>query len=130
MTSGLEQWIEGYRRAWENRDAEDAAGLFTSDATYRSNIFEPPHEGQEGVRAYWEAVTEAQGDVQVRMGRPFVDGHRVAVEFWANMAVAGDRVTLPGCLLLDFDDEWRCTRLREYWHFEPGEHEPPPEWGK
>jgi hypothetical protein len=64
------------------------------------------------------------------MGRPFVDGTRVTVEFWTTMKVDGEAVTLPGCLLLDFTDEWQCRRLREYWHFVPGQHQPPDEWGQ
>ena len=79
MSGTVDDWIEAYRRAWEERDAEAAAALFTSDATYRSNIFEEPHLGREGVRAYWESVTATQSDVRVRMGRPFVDGDRVEV---------------------------------------------------
>jgi len=127
--ASLQEWIEGYRRAWEERDSEAAAGLFTANATYRSNIFEDAHQGREGVRSYWESVTATQSEVRVRMGRPFVDGDRVAVEFWANMKIDGEEVTLPGCLLLDFDDTWQCRRLREYWHFESGSAAPPVEWG-
>ena len=130
MPRTLAEWIEGYRVAWESRDPDAAAGLFTPAATYRSNIVEPPHEGREGVRAYWESVTAAQDDVRVRMGRPFGDGPRVTVEFWTTMTVDGEPVTLPGCLLLDFTDDWLCWRLREYWHFVPGQHEPPDEWGQ
>lgn len=130
MAGTLAEWTEGYRVAWESRDPEAAAGLFTPDATYRSNIVEPPHQGQEGVRAYWESVTASQSDVRVRMGRPFVDGTRVALEFWTTMKVDGDAITLPGCLLLDFTDDGRCRRLREYWHFLPGHHRPPEEWGQ
>lgn len=130
MARTLVEWIEGYRLAWERRDAEAAAGLFRPDATYRSNIFEEPYRGPEGVRDYWRSVTASQSDVQVRMGRPFVDGRRVVVEFWTNMKVEASEVTLPGCLLLDFDDQWQCRRLREYWHFAPGHAEPPPGWGE
>jgi limonene-1,2-epoxide hydrolase len=130
MAGTLAEWIEGYRLAWENRDPDAAAGLFTPDATYRSNIVEQEHRGQDGVRAYWASVTASQDDVHVRMGRPFVDGNRVAVEFWTSMKVDGEPVTLPGCLLLDFSDDWTCWRLREYWHFVPGRHQPPDEWGQ
>ena len=63
------------------------------------------------------------------MGRPFVDGDRVTVEFWTNMRVDGDEFTLPGCLLLDFDPDGRCRRLREYWHYQPGRFDPPEEFG-
>lgn len=130
MSGTLAEWIEGYRVAWETRDPAAAAALFTADATYRDNIVEPANQGREGVHAYWESVTATQSDVRVRMGRPFVDGTRVTVEFWTNMAVDGEPATLPGCLLLDFDDEWMCRRLREYWHYLPGEYQPPQEWGQ
>ncbi|HSJ35134.1 MAG TPA: nuclear transport factor 2 family protein [Acidimicrobiia bacterium] len=123
------EWIDAYRQAWEDRDPEAAASLFTEDAWYRSNIYEDPHEGREGVTAYWAGVTSAQIDVSVQMGQPLVEGDRVAVEFWTNMAVEGDPVTLAGCLLLEFASDGRCRRLREYWNFEQGTHSPPPGWG-
>lgn len=130
MARTVEEWIEGYRLAWERRDAEAAAGLFTTDTAYRANILEAPYQGRDGVRDYWRSVTASQSDVRVRMGRPFVDGSRVTVEFWTNMRVDGDEVTLAGCLLLDFDEEWACRRLREYWHFAPGTADPPAGWGE
>lgn len=128
MTS-LQDWIDGYQRAWETADSEAVARLFTPEATYRSNIFEEPHQGTAGIIAYWTEVTSVQSDVTVKMGKPFQDGSRVSVEFWTNMKVAGDEVTLPGCLLLTLDSDGLCSDLREYWHFQPGSYSPPPEWG-
>jgi hypothetical protein len=40
----LTTWLEAYRRAWEDRDADAAAALFAEGSTYRSNIFEDPYE--------------------------------------------------------------------------------------
>ena len=130
MPQSLNEWIEEYRLAWENMDSDAAAALFTPDATYRDNIFEDHHRGQQGVRSYWESVTAPQSDVRVLMGRPFVDGSRVAVEFWATMKYAGEETTLPGCLLLEFDDKWQCRALREYWVTAEGLVEPPTVWGQ
>lgn len=130
MPTTLTGWIESYRMAWENRDPEAAAALFTPAATYRSNIFEEPHQGQDGVRAYWTQATSDQSDVEVLMGRPFGEGQRVALEFWATMKAADGELTLAGCLLLDFDDDWRCFALREYWHVGPGRSRPPTGWGE
>jgi hypothetical protein len=122
-------WLEAYRLAWENRDPEAAAALFDERSTYRSNIFEEPFEGPDGVRRYWQDVTRTQEDVRVRIGSPFGDGDRVAAEFWTTMRSDGADITLPGCLLLRFGDDGRCLSLREYWRVQPGRLEPPPEWG-
>lgn len=122
-------WLEGYRVAWERKDTDAAAALFTEDATYRANIFEEPYEGRDGVRRYWQQVTSTQEDVRVRIGTPFVDGDRVAAEFWTTMRNAGDEITLPGCLLLHFGDDGLCRALREYWHIQPGRVDPPAGWG-
>lgn len=129
LSLSLEEWVEGYRRAWEEADAEGVTDLFTEDAQYRSFIYEEPNVGHEGVRAYWESVTASQSEVVVRMGTPFVDGDRVAVEFWTEMLSDGAPVTLAGCLLLEFADDGRCRRLREYWNITEGRHQPPTVWG-
>ncbi len=122
-------WLEAYRRAWEERDADAAAALFAPDATYRVNIFQEPHRGRDGIRRYWEDATRSQADVRVVMGEPFGAGERVAAEFWTQMRVDGAETSLAGCLLLRFDQAGLCRSLREYWFFEPGLREPPPEWG-
>ena len=72
--SPITQWAESYARAWVELDPEAAADLFSEDASYRSFIFDEPHVGRDGVRAYWSEVTATQAEVHVTMGRPIVDG--------------------------------------------------------
>jgi uncharacterized protein (TIGR02246 family) len=127
--STLDRWVETYGRAWETGDADLVLSLFTEDATYRSLIFDPPHHGHDGIRAYWQRVTSQQSEVRVRMGRPVADGDRVAVEWWTTMRADGDELTLPGCLLLRFAPDGRCEALREYWHHTAGRLDPPAGWG-
>jgi SnoaL-like domain len=124
-----DEWIEAYGRAWEERDPAAAAALFTEDALYRSHPLREPHVGSEGVRAYWTRATLTQADVDVRFGDPLVVGDKVAVEWWATMQDEDAEETIPGCLLLRFAEDGRCEELREYWHAEPGRHEPPDGWG-
>jgi SnoaL-like protein len=78
----LADWIESYRRAWEENDPELLLTLFTEDASYRSSPFREPSRGHEGIRAYWERAAGSQQGVEVRMGEPVVDGSVVAVEWW------------------------------------------------
>jgi ketosteroid isomerase-like protein len=125
----VETWIETYRKAWEEADDQAVVSLFTEDATYRSDIFKEAHIGRAGIGAYWREVTSTQRDVTVRMGRPIVDGPRVAIEWWTTMESDGEEITLPGCLLLHFDSEGRCRSLHEHWEWTGGRQDPPPEWG-
>lgn len=123
-------WLDLYATAWERADADAVTELFTHSASYRSHIFRPPHLGRDAIRAYWALVTSTQSDVSVRFGLPLVDGDRVAAEWWTTLRDADDGdVTLPGCLILRFASDGRCEDLREYWHLEPGIHEPYEGWG-
>jgi hypothetical protein len=131
MATTVDDWIAAYGRAWEERDADAAAALFSSDAVYRDHPLGAPHLGADGVRKYWSDVTATQAGVAARFGSPVVssDERRAAVEFWVTMQNGGADVTLTGILMLRFDDDGRCSELREAWHFEAGHHEPPSGWG-
>lgn len=122
-------WVENYRVAWERADVDLVVSLFVEDGTYRNDIFAEPNVGHEGVAAYWAGVTSHQSDVAVQMGTPFVDGNRVAVEFWTKMAIDGNDATISGTLLLVMADDGRCRSLRENFNFAEGRQDPPEEWG-
>jgi ketosteroid isomerase-like protein len=127
----VQEWIDAYERAWEERDADAAAAIFTPDAIYRDHPLQAPHVGQDGVRTYWASVTSTQDKVDVRFGTPVVaaDSRRAAVEWWVTMLNGGAEVTLNGVLVLRFAPDGRCEELREAWFFEAGHHEPPEGWG-
>ena len=127
----LQSFIEGYGRAWEQKDADGAAALFTADCVYRDQPFGDPHHGRDGVREYWAGVTSTQENARVRFGTPVAGGDRrhAAVEFWVTMRNFGTEVTLTGILFLRFADDGLCEELREAWHFTEGLHEPPAGWG-
>ena len=125
----VEEWAHRYARAWERRDADALAGLFTDDAVYQSHPFRDAHVGLESIRDYWHTATRTQRQAEVRMGKPFVDGDRVAIEWWATLLDNDIEMTLPGCLLLRFAPDGRCSHLREYWHLEGGYSDPFPDWG-
>lgn len=123
-------WLEAYRKAWESRDPDAAAALFTSDSRYREMPYQEPFEGSQGVHDYWTRVTETQSEVRFRYGTPIVEGKRAAAEWWVTMLNGGVEVTLAGEFYLTFDDSGKCSDLREYWHFSEGRVEPPAGWGE
>ena len=117
-THDFEAWLERYRNAWETRDADEAAALFSDDATYQETPFVPPAHGKDGVHAYWTEATEHHRNVTF--------SHQI-VSLTANTGVAlwqaeytkansGARSRLDGIFLLEFDENGLCRRLREWWH--------------
>jgi SnoaL-like domain len=126
----VEEWAERYARAWEEADDKAVGALFTEDATYRSDPFKEPYRGRDGIRRYWREVTATQANVEVAIGRTLAIESRALVEWWTQMDSDGTPVTLPGALILDFDERGLCRALREYWNLEIGTRMPPPKgWG-
>jgi hypothetical protein len=125
----VQEWLEAYRKAWEERDPDAAAALFTDGAPYREQPYDEPFIGPQGVRDYWARVTATQDAVHFEYGEPVVQGDRAAVEWWVTLVNSGAEITLAGEFMLRFDESGRCSELREYWHFAEGKRTPPPGWG-
>ena len=128
--SDYTDWLTRYRRAWMEKDADAAARLFTEAAIYREQAFQEPFVGRAAIRDYWSRVTASQSKVELRYGRPVVDGHRLAVEWWANLQTNDGPLTLAGEFLLLFAETGECRELREYWVLTQGRVEPPAGWGE
>jgi uncharacterized protein (TIGR02246 family) len=115
----LDAWLGGYRDAWQNRDPERAAQLFTESATYRETPFDAPKNGRPGIREYWAGVTADQRDVEFHSQTIAVNGD-TGVAHWSakfKLASTGATVELDGVFVLDFDPKsGLCTALREWWH--------------
>lgn len=121
----LEQWLADYGSAWETKDAEAAAALFTADARYYETPYAEPFVGPEGIGEYWAEVTANQRDIEFRSEVLAVDGD-VGVARWNAVFAAGPedaRIELDGVFVLEFDGSGLCRELREWWHM----REPPAE---
>ncbi len=111
-------WLDSYGRAWEARDPEAAAALFSEDVRYYETPFLAPAEGRDGVRDYWANATGGQSDVAFSYELVSVSGDRGIARWWATFRriSSGARIALDGIFLLEFDDEGLCRELREWWH--------------
>ena len=116
--AGFEAWLARYGAAWETRDADAAAALFTADATYHEMPFDAPISGLDGIRDYWARVTADQREIHFN-ARPIVVSGKTGVAEWAanfRLESSGATIELNGVFVLEFDATGRCTSLREWWH--------------
>jgi ketosteroid isomerase-like protein len=121
MANDVADWLAAYGRAWETRDADAASALFARDAEYFETPYSEPFVGPEGVRNYWAKVTADQRDIEFE-SQIVGTADRTSAATWRatfTLASSGAFVELDGVFLLEFDDEGRCTKLREWWHARP-----------
>lgn len=136
----IEQFMQGYKRAWEERDDGLFCALFAPDASYHNTPF-AEQRGHAQLAAYWQRV-KLQEDVRVRYeilaaspGGGIAHWHvtyQVASEelfqIWAqstgtNLVARkpGDplpRMVLDGVLKAEFD-AGLCRRCELWWHSLP-----------
>jgi hypothetical protein len=114
----LEAWLERYGLAWENRDPEAAAALFSEDVKYYETPFIAPAQGRDGVREYWSHATRNQSDIRFSHDIVSVSAGLGIARWWVEYRrLSSDvLVRLDGIFLLRFDDRGLCRELREWWH--------------
>lgn len=136
----VEQFMQGYKKAWQERDEAQFCALFAEDGEYHNTPF-AVQRGHAQLAAYWQRV-KLQEDVQVRyeiLATSPAGGiahwhvtYQVASEelfrIWAqstgtNLVARkpGDplpRMVLDGVLKAEFGSGV-CTRCDIWWHSMP-----------
>jgi len=113
----LRAWLEGYRLAWEERDAEAVIRLFAEDATYQETPFNQPMRGREAIRQYWSrAVVTYQEEIRFGFEILSVNATTGIAHWWASFVRISSktRVNLDGVFLLTFDAAGLCREVGEW----------------
>ena len=115
--ASVAEWLAAYGEAWETRDAEAAAALFTPDATYRESPFEAAFDSRSAIREYWSRVTADQRDVSFTSDVVTTFESSAVAHWSARFASvsAGSTINLDGVFLLEFGDDGLCSSLKEWW---------------
>lgn len=109
-------FLATYKKAWETRNADLAATLFTRDARYLESPFDEAVVGREAIRAYWKKATASQEHIRFQVRNSFCAGYTLVVEWTCRYRYrpSGERRELAGILLADFYGK-QVRTFREYW---------------
>ena len=112
---GVVAWMEGFRRAWVANEPDQVESLFTEDAVYSLDAFQPPWRGRDEIVRPWTAGISQDVEMDAQVWA--VDGDVALVHWDVTTHNHGDpvRVQYDGVLVLTFDGD-RCRELRE-WFF-------------
>jgi ketosteroid isomerase-like protein len=110
--------LDRYGRAWEAFDGDAWTGLFSDDAEYQEDPFEPAMVGHNAIRAYLLEAAERQQDVEFTVERHWVSAPTVLAAWHASYVRRSDqaRVRLAGFTTMEIADDGRIARFREWWH--------------
>ncbi len=125
-------FVEGYGRTWESWDFDGFVDLFKDDVVYVEHPVNETVVGRAAMGPYIRREQAEAGTVRVRMGKPIVDGDRVAAEFWTAMSNRDGepQETLAGCFIARLDaTDGRCTHFRQYFSEFEGHPSPFEGWG-
>jgi ketosteroid isomerase-like protein len=114
----LVNWLNGYKHAWQERDADAVTRLFTADALYYETPYAEPFQGRSGIAAYWQRVTSDQADIDFSSDALGMLGDTGVARWSARFTAvsSGAKLELDGVFLLQFNNEGLCICLREWWH--------------
>jgi hypothetical protein len=114
-------WADTWSIAWPSRDADAIATLQAPQGRHWSSPLQPPHHGPAGLRAYLlRSFGQETAPTRCRFAEPIVDGALAAVEYWAQVEYGGEKATISGCTVLEFDDAGLVATSRDYSYLEPG----------
>jgi len=107
-------WLEAYGRAWEARDSEAAASLYTDEATYQITPFLEPMRGRASLRDYWAHVAATEMQIQFEFEILAVQKDFGLAHWRASFVrVPSKKIELDGIFLISLDASGRCHKLRE-----------------
>ena len=113
----FENWIQAMGAAWEARDADRFAQLFTKNAHYYWTPFQEMLEGRGQIANAVEKAVTAQQDVKFRYN--VIDwSDRAGTAHWRCTfnRENGDQVIIDGMLRAILDEDGLCEEFREWWH--------------
>ena len=109
-----EDWIEGYKKAWESNAPDDIRALFTDDARYLTS---PTSEWREGIDAIiegWIADQDQPGDYTFEYSVLEDSGTFAAVRGVTDYTGA-DRPVYDNLWLIRFAPDGRATEFTEFY---------------
>jgi hypothetical protein len=114
-------WLDGYSQAWGTYDPVQIGALFSEDAEYHYDPFQPPVRGRDAIVADWLEERDEAGTYEGRYRPVLVAGDQAVARgysryFDTNGAVRDEYDNL---FLLRFDPNGRCAEYREWYMRKP-----------
>ena len=118
--STFRTWMDACGRAYEGRDADAAAALFTADATYQWGPFGDRLSGREAIRHRWASAVGDERETEFRFDYEVLAvTAELGIARWiasADIPSEGRRLLYDGVFAVTLDADNLCREFREWWN--------------
>ncbi len=111
-------WLEEYSSASIQDDPQASAELFARNAEYYETPFDEPMIGRDAIHKYWETGARILKDKETYYQILSVKDN-LGIARWQSKFTdvkSGKRYALDCLFLVEFDNHFRCSMFREWWH--------------
>jgi hypothetical protein len=118
--ASVRQWLDKYKRSWEEQDTNLLVSLFTSDASYHPTPFTEPFRGTQELRKLWDTIKTRQADNHIELDLWHVAPDRAVIQ-WTGRTTQiksnNKKREGNGIFLLLFNADGKCRQLMEWQHW-------------
>lgn len=115
----FENWLELYKKAWEERNPDLVSELFADDIVMRETPYTAPFEGLEAVKKYWEeGARDSQMNIEFSYEVIAVKSNHAFAKWNAEFDRISNKVQvkLDGILEVQFNEKQKAVIFNEWWH--------------
>jgi hypothetical protein len=117
----VQEWLDGYIRAWASNDAAEVSALFTEDAVYSYGPFSDELVGRDAIARSWLEDPDVPGSWEAEY-RPILVEGQTAVANGRSRYFNADRSLrdeYDNIFLISLDADGRCAEFREWFMERP-----------
>ena len=111
----VERWMDGYVRAWTSNDPADVGGLFTDDATYRTEPSAHPWIGREQIVKEWLDGRDDPGTWEFRFEPMALAGSIAFVRGWTTYTDEDPHRVYDNLWVIQLADDGRASDFTEWY---------------
>lgn len=114
----LQIWMDTYGQASRENDVQASVDLFGADAEYYESPFSEPLVGKEALYQYWASGAQNLKEKVTDYEILALIGNLGIAHWWAQfLNINTGRYEAIDCIfLVEFDEDQKCHRFREWWH--------------
>jgi steroid delta-isomerase len=107
--------VDAYIRAYRDNDKEALLACWASDAVWHDPVGAPPHEGRDGIAAFWDQVHQLAEKIVLEPKDVIVCGPEAAMVFTIHAQTGDTTLVFDAVETFVIDDDGRIAEAKAYW---------------